>query len=170
MNRKGFTLIELVIVMAVLSILLSAVSYVVVFATNFYAAERDESISQENVRLLAIDFEKDVRRFVSDTSLYSTSTSGGVTSFNLGDTSSSDYSVYIFTTSIKQVERIYFRSDSSSVSIIFKNIENFTAVLNTVSNPYIQLSIIPVEDNRATNNDIHTNIYLRLINSGNQGG
>lgn len=169
MNRKGFTLVELVIVMAILSTLLSAASYVVVFATNFYADERDESISQQNVRLIAVNFEKDVRRFVNDINLYFTSTVGDITRIELGDTTSTDYSVYIFTSSTRQVERIYYQS-GSSVSTSYENIESFTAVLNTDANPYVQLSIIPIEDNRATNNDILTDIYLRLSNSGSQGG
>lgn len=58
MRKKGFTLIELVIVMAIIVIAMSTLTSVVVFATNYYQDEYSESVTQEDLRLVAVLMEK----------------------------------------------------------------------------------------------------------------
>jgi len=61
-NKKGFTLIELIIVIALIAIISAGMVGIVVFSTDFFASEDSDIIRQENVRIVTINFEKDVRK------------------------------------------------------------------------------------------------------------
>lgn len=61
-NKKGFTLIELVVVIFVIVIVFGLVAGMVGFSTRFFRDENTQVMSQESLRLIAVDFEKDIRR------------------------------------------------------------------------------------------------------------
>jgi prepilin-type N-terminal cleavage/methylation domain-containing protein len=59
---KGFTLIELIIVIALITIISAGVVGIVIFSTDFFKSEDSDIIRQENVRIVTVNFEKDVRK------------------------------------------------------------------------------------------------------------
>ncbi len=61
-NIKGFTLIELIIVIALITIISAGVVGIVVFSTDFFKSENSDIIRQENVRIVTVNFEKDIRK------------------------------------------------------------------------------------------------------------
>jgi prepilin-type N-terminal cleavage/methylation domain-containing protein len=63
-NKKGFTLIELVVAMVVLSVVMGLIVGLVTNSMGFFRDERTQVNNQASLRLIALDFEKDVRKYV----------------------------------------------------------------------------------------------------------
>ncbi|MDP2813148.1 MAG: prepilin-type N-terminal cleavage/methylation domain-containing protein [Erysipelotrichaceae bacterium] len=63
-NKKGFTLIELIITMAVLSIFTYLIAMLVQNSMGFFKDEESQVANQAALRIVAVQFEKDVRRHV----------------------------------------------------------------------------------------------------------
>ncbi len=61
-DKKGFTLIELIIVIALITIISAGVVGIVIFSTDFFKSEDSDIVRQENVRIVTVNFEKDVRK------------------------------------------------------------------------------------------------------------
>ena len=74
-SRKGFTLIELVITMLVLVIVFGILANLVGFSTKFFRNENTQVANQTALRQVAVNFEKDVRRYALNASLITGSTS-----------------------------------------------------------------------------------------------
>lgn len=63
-NKKGFTLIELIVTMAVLSIFTYLITMLVTSSMGFFGDEESQVANQSALRIVAVQFEKDVRRHV----------------------------------------------------------------------------------------------------------
>lgn len=61
-NKKGFTVIEVVVSLLILAIILGMSSSVVSFFSRFYSNETTQINRQENVRLLLSYIERDIRK------------------------------------------------------------------------------------------------------------
>lgn len=63
-NRKGFTLIELIITMVILSIVMGLIVGLVTQSMKFFNDEEQQVANQASLRQIAVEFEKNVRRHV----------------------------------------------------------------------------------------------------------
>lgn len=137
LNKKGFTLIEIVIVMAILGLLLGGLLSTFIFSLNFFSEEDSQIVRQENLRFVSVEFEKDIRK--SDQIV---TVSGSCVAIG-----SIDYCL-----SANQVTR--------EEVVIAKNIDVFTVLLD-VDGAYINLSLSSTNDDRGNDVSITTRIYLR---------
>ncbi len=63
-NKNGFTLIELIITMAVLTIFMYLITMIVQDSLGFFRDEETQVANQAALRIVAVQFEKDIRRHV----------------------------------------------------------------------------------------------------------
>lgn len=138
LSNKGFTLIELVIIMAILGIILGVVVSVFAFGLNFFSDEDSAIVRQEDLRRVAVIFEKDVRKSASQ--IVTTS----------GQCANIDTTIYCL--------------DGNSVKkdgiVISKNIDNFSVYVDPAGS-FIDISLSSTVDNRNQDVDLSTRIYLR---------
>ena len=66
-SKKGFTLLELVVVIIILGIIMGGVISAFAFGLNFFTDENSSVDRQENLRFVAVSFEKDLRKSTSQT-------------------------------------------------------------------------------------------------------
>lgn len=161
-SQKGFTLIELVITMLVLVIVFGMLAGLVGFATRFYSDESSQVRRQEALRLFAVTFEKDVRRLVEHETYFSVAVSGDVTSYTLGDSSTSNIIRYDFNT----LEDKVYRVQGASSTVVATDISSVSIIMDTVSTPFIDFEVIGIPDGRGTENEIDVVIYPRLLTIG----
>lgn len=162
MRKKGFTLIELVIVMAIIVIAMSTLTSVVVFATNYYQDEYSESVTQEDLRLVAVLMEKDIRRYLTSDSYYSNSAN---TTITFGNTSA-DYVIYSYDNVNFTITRTSHLAGVVSSQIVGKQIQSLTISYSSSPYPKVDITIQANIDGRVTNNDIQQSIYIRLPKTG----
>lgn len=161
-SQKGFTLIELVITMLVLVIVFGMLAGLVGFATRFYSDESSQVHRQEALRLFAVTFEKDVRRLVEHQNYFRTTLLGNVTSFTLGDSSTSNIVRYDF----NNLENKIYRVEGANSTIVATDIASVSIVMNLVATPFIDFEVIGIPDGRGTENGIEVVIYPRLLRIG----
>lgn len=135
-NKKGFTLIELIIVIVVIGIIMGGVVSAFAFGMQFFSDE-DSSIGiQENLRFVAVNFEKDVRK----------STSQSVTTS--APCATIDTVVYCLVGTNIERNSVVIAHDIAAF-IVYSTIE------------YIDLEISSIADDRGNDVSISTRIYLR---------
>lgn len=166
MNKKGFTLIELVVASMILVIAFTALSQIVVFSTTYFSDEYSESVAQEDIRLVATYIEKDIRRYVIDPTFYTSVASGANLTITFGNVDSGEYVEYFFNDVDTSITRTLYSAGTSTNSVVAQQIDSLTINLDTSAEPYVQIDIIAMVDDRVTNNDIHQKIYLRLPKVG----
>jgi prepilin-type N-terminal cleavage/methylation domain-containing protein len=64
LGKKGFTLIELIVTMAVLSVFTYLIAMLVTNSMGFFKDEESQVANQSALRIVAVQFEKDARRHV----------------------------------------------------------------------------------------------------------
>ncbi|MEA5027064.1 MAG: prepilin-type N-terminal cleavage/methylation domain-containing protein [Erysipelotrichaceae bacterium] len=136
-NKKGFTLIEMVVVLAVLGLVLAGLTTVVGFAAGFFKDEDSSIMRQENVRYVTVNFEKDLR--TSDQSV--TKVNG---------------CVYIDTIAYCLVDNKVLRNDI----VIASYIESFDVTIDG-SGSYLDLVVASTPDGRDQTVSAETRLYLR---------
>ena len=82
-NKKGFTLIELIIAMLIIVIVFGILANFVGFASRFYSDESSQVVSQESIRILSLSFEKDVRKMAEKADFINIVETGGIRSITL---------------------------------------------------------------------------------------
>ena len=137
LNKKGMTLIELVVVMAVLGLVLSGVTIIIGFASNFFSEEDSSIIRQENLRLVTVNFEKDVRKSNQDVSENSGCVLVGTINYCLSDND-------ITRNGLKIAEEI----------------ATFDVSLAS-DDSYLDLLVVTTPDERGNTAQAETRIYLR---------
>ena len=161
-NRKGFTLIELVITMLVLVIVFGMLASIVGFATRFYSDESSQVHRQEALRLFAVNFEKDIRHVVEHELYFETSDIGGIKTFNLGEPSSAAVITYTFNSAQGKV----YRTQNAITSTVASDIDDVNITLNTLGHPSLHFIVVGIPDGRGTVNEVDVQIYLRILTEG----
>lgn len=148
-NKKGFTLIELVITMAILSIVMGLIVGLVTQSMKFFSDEDDQVANQAALRQIALDFEKNVRKFVITPTEYEDQLNGCYVIKPIFE----DNIIYCFDNVSKTV--------SKNGIVIGENIEKFEAKYFDTSH-FINLIIESVEDGYKRVNVVNVNIYIRI--------
>lgn len=160
--RKGFTLIELVITMLIAVIVFGMLAGLIGFATRFYSDESSQVHRQEALRLFAVTFEKDVRRLVEHETFFTITVSGDVTSYTLGDSSTSNIIRYDF----NSIENKVYRVEGVNSTVVAADIESVDIVMDLTTTPRIIFKVDGVLDGRGTLNEVDVVIYPRLLTTG----
>ena len=137
LNKKGMTLVELLVAIAVLGFVLAGVTTIVSFASKFFSEEDSSIVRQENLRIVTVNFEKDIRK--SDQNV--TENSG---------------CVLIGSITYCLVNNEITRNDV----IIAKEIDTFDVNL-AADGTYLDLLVITTPDERGKTAQAETRIYLR---------
>lgn len=150
------TLIEIVVAFLIIVIVFGVLASLFQFSTEFFRDENTQVASQDALRIVAVNFEKDVRRFVqSRSNIVITPLSVNTTSYVLGNATSNV--TYTFNSSTKEVRR--------GSQLIATGVNTF-AVNLTTSNTYLNFEIVSNPDQRGNVNRINITIYLRIESSG----
>lgn len=163
-NKKGFTLIELIITMMVLSVVLGILVGIVNFATIFYRDESSQVSRQESLRLIAVSFEKDIRKLVEHQTYFQSTELSGIKTYVLGDPGSVNKVTYVFNSNSSEGK--VYRIVNGVTSTVAFDIQNVEVTLDTSSNPYILIDIKGKPDGRGTTNEVNVKVFLRLLNEG----
>lgn len=163
-KQKGFTLIELVITMLVLVIVFGMLAGLVGFATRFYSDESSQVNRQETLRLLAVTFEKDVRRLVEHEAYFTSSESGGVKTFELGEPASAGLITYTFNSTEGRV----YRTKSGTTTTVATDILNVSVTKDASisTHPFLHFTVQGRPDGRGTVNEVDIKVYLRILQGG----
>lgn len=146
-NKKGFTLLELVIAMFILIVVLGIVNAIVLFSTDFLMDEDSQLVNQSNVRILYVQLEKDIRKFgVPEATVFNATDS----CYTLGTSPSTI--VYCYNATGNFVTR--------AGTVLATNIESFD-VVKAAGSYSIDLNIVSDFDDRNQNNIIDVRLYLR---------
>ncbi len=146
-GKKGFTLIELVITFLIVVIVFGVLANLVGFSTDFFRDENTQVATQESLRLVAVNFEKDVRRYALD----STKVSQSGDCYTLGSTVT-----YCYVSANKEITR-------NSV-VVATGISSFS--LNLSNSSFIRFNIVTIQDTRGQSNDLTMDIYYRTERTG----
>lgn len=149
-NNKGFTLIELVITMAILSIVMGLIVGLVTQSLKFFRDEDDQVTNQAALRQIAVEFEKNVRKYVlAETEFVVSGDCYTITPILVTDPITS----YCFDSVNKTVTR--------NGAVIGEKVAQFSAVYNTTDH-YITLLIQSLPDGYGRVNEVNVNIYIRI--------
>jgi len=146
-GKKGFTLIELVITFMIVVIVFGVLASLVGFSTEFFRDENSQVATQESLRLVAVNFEKDVRRYALD----STKVTQSGSCYTLGSTIT-----YCYVSANKEITR--------NGTVIAKGVSSFS--LNLTSTSFIRFNIVSIQDTRGHSNDLTMDIYYRTERTG----
>lgn len=146
-NKKGFTLIELIITMFILTVVMGLVAGLVTNSMKFFSDERTQVNNQASLRLIAVDFEKDVRKYVL-----------GVDQFSVVD------GCYQITPEIESNISYCLVGNNLTRNgvLIGEQVSQFTAVYNSTNNS-IALTIRSLPDGYGRVNEVIVNIYIRIM-------
>ncbi|PKM64988.1 MAG: hypothetical protein CVU96_00060 [Firmicutes bacterium HGW-Firmicutes-20] len=64
LSKKGFTLIEVIVTLAVLSVFMYLITMLVSSSMGFFRDEESQVANQAALRIVSVQFEKDIRRHV----------------------------------------------------------------------------------------------------------
>lgn len=146
-KSKGFTLIEIVITMLIVVIVFGIVANLVGFSTKFFRDENSQVANQEALRLVAVSFEKDVRKYALNSTLI---TSGSAGCYTLGTTVT-----YCHNTTNKTITR--------NGNTIAKGVASFSLILT--DSRFIRFNIESIQDSRGIPNNLKMDIYYRTERS-----
>lgn len=141
-SHKGFTLIEIVITMLVLVIVFGILANLVGFSTTFFRDENSQVSNQTALRQVAVTFEKDVRRYALDSTMFAVS--GSCTT--LGSTVT-----YCHDVANKTITR--------NMEVVAKGIQTFT--IDFSDSVYVHLNMLTIPDSRNQTSDIEYDVYYR---------
>lgn len=147
-SNKGFTLIELVVAMAVLSIVMGLIVGLVTQSLKFFRDEEDQVASQTALRQVALEFEKDVRKYVITPTEY--------------EVSGTCYTIKpLIESNISYCHDTVNKTISKNGVVIASGVDTFSATYNT-TNHYIALLIRSLPDGYGRVNEVSVNIYIRI--------
>jgi prepilin-type N-terminal cleavage/methylation domain-containing protein len=147
-NNKGFTLIELVITMVILSIIGGLVVGLVMQSMKFFNDEDGQVTNQAALRQIAVEFEKNVRRYVIQP-----------TEFEVAGTC---YTIKpVFENNIAYCYVSANNTVTRNGVVIGENVGQFSAVYDT-TNHFITLLIQSLPDGYGRVNEVNVNIYIRI--------
>lgn len=147
-QQRGFTLLEVMLAILILAIAFGILGTLVQFSTRYFREENSQLANQDGIRLVYVQFDKDLRKYGVDPTIY-TATSG---CYTLGTTT---LSRYCYNSSTKQITRTF----SGTTTVIGKEISSFSAALTPGSD--IRFLLTSVNDNRGNNNTIDVRLFLR---------
>lgn len=145
-NKKGFTLLEVVITLMIITIVFATLASIVSFFSRFNRDENSALNNQESMRLLVIQLEKDIR--MSD------QTFNADTSLNCDTIGSDDVNARQTTYCFNEIDQVVTRNGN----VIANEIFSFDLV---DAGSAIDVNIESIEDTRGNKVDISTTIYLR---------
>jgi len=157
-KQKGFTLIELVLTFMIVVMVFGVLSTLVSLSTRFFTDENTQVFSQEALRIVTVNFEKDLRKYVTTSDFFTKNTSTTSHVYVLGDNATSNKVTYTYDTNTNEIYR-------DSV-LIASNVASFDVSIVLSSVPYVDLTIISIPDNRGITNEIDLTIYLRIERAG----
>lgn len=137
-NEKGITLVELLAVLAIMSVVIALISSVHLFGQKQYRDQSETMEHQSEVRVAVSQITKDIRK-VSNYSV-----NMGTNLFIIGD-----FTYTLDGTKIK-------RNDT----VISEEISDFSMTFDE-DNKKIDLKITSLSDNKGKQHSINTSIYLR---------
>lgn len=141
-NKKGLTLIEVVVTVAVVTIVFSMLATIVSFFVRFNRDENSALDNQENMRLLVLQLERDIRHSNQE----GIQEVSGCYLITYGDVSATEIT-YCFNSN--QVTR--------NGTVLGRDISEFSL---TNTNP-IKVLVRSVDDTRGNNVEVSASIYLR---------
>lgn len=144
-NKKGLTLIEVIVTIFIAAIVLGMVASIVGFFSGFFGDETQQINRQENMRILVLNLEKDIR-----TSDQTITLSGGCYVIGEGD-GSTPIHTYCFSNENKTVTR--------NGDILARNVDQFNLILTDSST--INIDIKMEKDTRDKIIEANYTIYLR---------
>jgi len=139
-SKSGFTLIELVITMLIVVIVFGILANLVGFSTKFFTDENTAVANQTGLRQVAVTFEKDVRRYALDETMFSvigTCTTLGLT-----------------VTYCHEADQTITRNGV----VVAERIEAFNIV---ISASMVNLTMDTIDDSRGQDVDISYDVYFR---------
>lgn len=142
-NRKGFTLIELVITMLIVVIVFGILANLVGFSTTFFRDENTQVANQTALRQVAVIFEKDVRRYALDDTMFSVSG----TCITLGST-------------VTYCHDVANQTITRNSVVVANGIQTLTIDYLTTTSK-VHLYILTIPDSRNQTSDIDYDIYYR---------
>ena len=138
--KNGFTLLELVITMLIVVIVFGILAKLVGFSTKFFRDENTQVANQTSLRQVAVNFEKDVRRYALDDTMFSVSG----TCTTLG--SSVTYC------------HVANQTITRNGVVVAERIEAFNIV---ISASMVRLKMDTIDDSRGQDIDISYDVYFR---------
>ena len=141
LTDKGFTLIELIITMLIVVIVFGILANLVGFSTKFFTDENTAVANQTGLRQVAVTFEKDVRRYALDATMFSVSG----TCTTLGST-------------VTYCHDVANRTITRNSVVVAKGIEAFNIV---TSASMVRLTMDTIDDSRGQDVDISYDVYFR---------
>lgn len=143
-NKQGLTLVEILVTVLILAIILGMIASIVGFFSNFYSDESQYINRQENMRILMLNLEKDIRMSDQQVNLSDTCYIIG-----LGGGSTSSHTYCLTSGNITR-----------DGTIIAKNIGTFQLTTNT-DGTIINVDIKMIPDTRGKEVKALYTIYLR---------
>lgn len=151
LDKKGFTLIELMVTIIIMLIVLGLVTGLVLFSTKFFRDENTQLSNQESIRMVTLLFEKDVRRHVVSSVNFAIESPCTVIKPDADPANDIRYCLN---------SGILTRIESGNTLFLGDGIQDFDVSFNS-SIYAVQLQITTNPDARGRTNDVNLNIFVR---------